>query len=274
MDVDGLLTVGELARRSGLTAKALRHYDRLGLLAPAEVDRVTGYRRYTGEQVPFATLVRVLRDLGVPLDRIKSLGPAPDADVVADVLRAHRVRLEAELTDVQLKLHGTDQVIAKGWQSMAARASSANVLDADTERALAKGLFNDVWALLEKTARTPDDDARMTHMAHASCLHWSQVGTAVNVVRGEWQCSRVYATLRRFEPALHHAKRALEICEANQLADFDLAFCYEAMARAYAVGGDAEEAKLWADRAREVPIAEDDDRELLISDVDSILELR
>lgn len=96
---------------------------------------------------------------------------------------------------------------------------------------------------------------------------------AVNVVRGEWQCSRVCATLRRAEPALHHAKRALGTCGANQLADFDLAFCYEAMARADAVGGDIEEAKLWAERAREAPIAQDDDRELLTSDVDSIVEL-
>jgi hypothetical protein len=148
------------------------------------------------------------------------------------------------------------------------------VLDDETERALAKRLFNDVWALLEKPDRTPDDDARMLHMAHASCLHWSRVGTAVNVVRGEWQCSRVYATLRRFEPALYHAKRALELCEANQLADFDLAFCYEAMACAHAVGGVVDEARRWVDRAREVPIAEDDDRELLNTDLDSIVELR
>lgn len=59
---------------------------------------------------------------------------------------------------------------------MAARATSADVLDEDTERTLAKGLFNDVWALLEKPGRTPDDDARMLHMAHASCLHRSRVG--------------------------------------------------------------------------------------------------
>jgi DNA-binding transcriptional MerR regulator len=270
VDVEGLLTVGEVARASGLTAKALRHYDRIGLLVPAQVDAATGYRRYRADQVPFATLVRVLRDLGVPLDQIRDLGLEPDADLVAEVLRAHRIRLEAELTDVQLKLHGTDHVIAKGWQSMAAPASSVGVLDSETERALAKGLFNDVWALLEKPDRSADDDARMLHMAHASCLHWARVGTAANVVRGEWQCSRVYATLRRFEPALFHAQRALEMCEANGLADFDLAFCYEALARAYAVGGDVEEAKLWAERAREVPIIEDDDRELLLTDVDSI----
>jgi len=264
------MLINQLANRSGVSTRALRHYDRLGLLAPAEVDASNGYRRYRTEQVPFATLVRVLRELGVPLDEIKSLGSSPDVGAVAELLRAHRVRLEAELTDVQLKLHGTDHVIAKGWQSMAARASSVGVLDSETERALAKGLFNDVWALLEKPDRTADDDSLMLHMAHASCLHWSRVGTAVNVVRGEWQCSRVYAALRRFEPSLFHAQRALEICEANGLADFDLAFCYEGLARAHAVGGDVDEAKLWAERAREVPITEDDDRELLLTDVDSI----
>ena len=45
---DGLLTVGLVARRSGLTAKALRHYDRVGLLRPTVVDRTTGYRLYRG----------------------------------------------------------------------------------------------------------------------------------------------------------------------------------------------------------------------------------
>jgi DNA-binding transcriptional MerR regulator len=46
-----LLTVGHIARRSGLTTKALRHYDRIGLLPPAAVDSVTGYRRYGADQV-------------------------------------------------------------------------------------------------------------------------------------------------------------------------------------------------------------------------------
>ena len=70
-------------------------------------------------------------------------------------------------------------------------------LDVEVETRLAASLFNGVWALMEKSDRTPDDDLLMIHMAHASCYHWGRVGTAVNFVRGEWQCSRVYATLGR-----------------------------------------------------------------------------
>jgi hypothetical protein len=112
----------------------------------------------------------------------------------------------------------------------------------------------------------------MLHMAHASRYHWEQVGAAVNLVRGEWQCSRVYAELGRGEPALHHAQRALELCRAAGIAGFDLAFCYEAMARATAVGGDAAERERWLTLGREAAadVADADDRALVLADLDSV----
>ena len=67
------------------------------------------------------------------------------------------------------------------------------------------------------------EDDRMLHMAHASRFHWEAVGTAANLARGEWQCSRVYAVLGRSEPSLHHARRVLEICRLAQIGDWDLA---------------------------------------------------
>lgn len=140
------------------------------------------------------------------------------------------------------------------------------------ERALAAALFNGVWELLERTDRSVDDDDRMLHMAHASRYHWGQVGTAVNLARGEWLCSRVYALLGRAEPSRHHAKRVLDICERADLADFDLAFAYEALARAAAVDGAADEARQWTRRALAAAegIAEQDDRDLLLTDLRSI----
>jgi hypothetical protein len=145
-------------------------------------------------------------------------------------------------------------------------------LNPDVETSLATSLFNGVWTLLETSDRTADDDLRMIHMAHASRYHWGQVGTPVNVVRGEWQCSRVYATLGRGEPALFHAKHALQICEANGIGDFDLAFCYEALARAHAVAGDTDEARRWQQRGVDAAndVFEDEDRELLVADLASV----
>lgn len=65
-----LLTIGAFAARARLSPKALRLYDRLGLLAPAHVDEVSGYRYYRADQVERARLVALLRQLDMPLARI------------------------------------------------------------------------------------------------------------------------------------------------------------------------------------------------------------
>jgi hypothetical protein len=141
----------------------------------------------------------------------------------------------------------------------------------EEERQLAVDLFNHSWTLLRLAERTPEQDDELVHAAHASRHHWAAVGTPANLARGEWQLSRVYATLGRAEPALHHARRCLAYCEANPEAieDWDVPFAHEALARAYAVAGDDEEARQHAERARELGewIADAEDRELLAADL-------
>jgi PPM family protein phosphatase len=68
-----LLTIGAFAKASGLSPKALRLYDDLGLLAPAMVDPQTGYRHYQRDQLDQARLVAWLRRIGMPLARIMPL---------------------------------------------------------------------------------------------------------------------------------------------------------------------------------------------------------
>ncbi|HLK43721.1 MAG TPA: hypothetical protein VKV34_10305, partial [Thermoleophilia bacterium] len=60
----------------------------------------------------------------------------------------------------------------------------------------------------------------------------------------------------------------------NGIGDFDLAFAYEALARAYAVAGDRDEAARWEALARSaaVDIGDDDDRELVLSDLSTLPE--
>lgn len=67
MDTEPLLSIGEFAARARLSPKALRLYDRLGLLTPAYVDESTGYRHYRAAQVERARTVVLLRRLGMPL---------------------------------------------------------------------------------------------------------------------------------------------------------------------------------------------------------------
>ncbi|MEU8028755.1 MerR family transcriptional regulator [Streptomyces sp. NPDC049099] len=92
---DGLLTIGAFAARARLSAKALRLYDRLGLLAPARVDEATGYRYYRADQVERARLVALLRQLDMPLARI------------AEVLGAEAAgRLAGYWADVESRVAG------------------------------------------------------------------------------------------------------------------------------------------------------------------------
>ncbi|MEU9122884.1 MerR family transcriptional regulator [Streptomyces sp. NPDC048506] len=90
-----LLTIGAFARASRLSPKALRLYDELGLLPPAHVDPVNGYRHYAPAQLERARLVAWLRRLGMPLVRIRevcALTPSAAAEAVA----AYWVRVEAD----------------------------------------------------------------------------------------------------------------------------------------------------------------------------------
>jgi hypothetical protein len=146
------------------------------------------------------------------------------------------------------------------------------VLDPAQERKLAASLFNEVWRLMDLPERTEAEDAAMLHGAHASCYHWMQAGEPVNRARGEWQVSRVYAVLGRPEEAYLHAQQVLNICQREGIGDFDLAFAYEALARASALGGDTEAARRWAAQAREASeaIADQEDRDLVLADLASI----
>jgi hypothetical protein len=145
-------------------------------------------------------------------------------------------------------------------------------VDPKEARRLAVELFNHTWMLLEKPDRSERETDLMVHAAHASRFLWEDIGDPVNHARGEWQISRVYATVGRAEPALHHAVRCLELCEEHGIGDFDLAYAYEALARAHAVAGERETARRYEERAREAAtrIAEDDDRELLLRDLVTI----
>lgn len=141
----------------------------------------------------------------------------------------------------------------------------------EQRRRLAVDLFNHAWTLLHLPERTPEQDDELIHTAHASRHHWAEVGTVANLARGEWQVSRVYATLGRAEPAIYHARRCLAYCEASPdtLEDWDLPYAYESLARAHVVAGDTAEAERFAAQARELGarVADAEDREQLEGDL-------
>jgi hypothetical protein len=151
-------------------------------------------------------------------------------------------------------------------------------LEPHEHRAEAVGLFNGVWQMLDIEHRSPAQDDQMVHAAHASRWHWSQAGELggdQQLAVGEWQCSRVYSVLGRGEPALHHARACLAICQEREIDDWVLAAAYEALARAAAVAGDLTSARTWLANARSAlaAIADPEDREVIEADLTAIAAL-
>jgi len=96
-----LLSIGDFSRMTYLSVKALRHYHDVGVLEPASIDQSTGYRFYLPNQVGMAQMIRRLRDLGMPLDEVRTIVSATDAETRDAALVAHLRRMEAQLTETQ-----------------------------------------------------------------------------------------------------------------------------------------------------------------------------
>jgi DNA-binding transcriptional MerR regulator len=270
---DELIPIGHFARLTGLSIGALRHYDELGILRPADVDPFTSYRRYRRNQLETARTIQRLRDLEVPIDEIRAVLAADDPAEQRRLIADHRARIEARSNRLHLVLHHLSQISSGKEHVVPDQTADPGDLEAATHRRLGIDLFNHTWTLIEKADRTPAETDEMIHAAHASRYHWSKAGTTANLGRGEWQCSRVYATLGRGEPAVWHARRCIEYSEAAAAAgeaeSWDVPSSYEAMARALAVAGDRAEAEEWRSRARAAvaAITEPEDRQIIEQDL-------
>ncbi len=140
------------------------------------------------------------------------------------------------------------------------------------KRALGVDLFNLTWTYMEMPERSAAENDRMLEAAYASAHFWSQVGSVEHLARSQWQLSRVHTVLGRAAPAIYHAQRCLDHCIAGDLWGWDRPFAYEALARAYAIAGDSQHMTEHLATARELGerIAEKDDRDLLLADLETI----
>lgn len=100
-----MFRIGEFSHIARVTTRLLRHYDRLGLLVPARVDRDNGYRYYTADQLPRLNRILALKEMGFGLDEI---GELVEAEVAAEQLRgmltAKRSELRRQLDQDLLRL--------------------------------------------------------------------------------------------------------------------------------------------------------------------------
>lgn len=101
------VSIGEVSRACGLSVSALRFYDQEGLLTPAWVDPATGYRWYAESQVELASLVAVLRRIGLPIPEVATvIAHRDEPELVGRVLSEHLERLEQGLVAARSEIAG------------------------------------------------------------------------------------------------------------------------------------------------------------------------
>lgn len=142
----------------------------------------------------------------------------------------------------------------------------------DFHHKIAIDTFNKTWDLIDLKNRNKEQDIEMIHTAHTSLYHWMQVGNTTNYARGEWQISRVYNLLNMGESALLHGLHSLDICIKNNIGDFDLAFAYETVARAYKVLGDLDNQTLYYNKALAASqnISKKEDKDYTLSELEDL----
>ncbi|GAB3241452.1 MerR family transcriptional regulator [Kineosporia babensis] len=107
-----MFTIGDFARHGRVSVRMLHHYDRLGLLRPAQVDPVSGYRFYQAAQLSRLNRIVALKDLGFTLEQVLSIiDDQLEAGELRGMLRLRRAELEsqmrqdaARLTQVEVRL--------------------------------------------------------------------------------------------------------------------------------------------------------------------------
>ena len=91
-----MLQIGEFSRICQVSVKTLHHYDKIGLLVPAEVDQVTGYRYYQVEQIDTMNYIQRLKRYGFSLEEIQQIITLSDEKEISRLLRQQRDKLKRE----------------------------------------------------------------------------------------------------------------------------------------------------------------------------------
>lgn len=105
----GFISIGEVAKRAGVSVRTLRHYDAIGLLAPSEVTQA-GYRLY--DQAAMARLEQILyfRELGFALEEIKAIMESPAYDA-REAMKRQRRLLQMQRLRIDAMIERLDEAI-------------------------------------------------------------------------------------------------------------------------------------------------------------------
>lgn len=109
-----MFRIGDFSRLGRVTVKALRHYDRLGLLRPALVDPATGYRYYSADQMSQLSRILALKQAGLSLDEIATiLGEDLPPEELVGILKLKRSELEQRVRDGEETLRRLETLLGR-----------------------------------------------------------------------------------------------------------------------------------------------------------------
>jgi len=138
-------------------------------------------------------------------------------------------------------------------------------------RKLAIEANNSTWEFLDRepSSLSEQDIEEMTRRAYAAAYHWTRAenATVLNEIRASWLIAKVWIHQSRGDVALSISDRCLDLCSANDIKDFDLAYVYEAKARSFACLGDVDSARDAKRFALSVEVADEEDRRLVEADL-------
>src|SRR5215813_6701695 len=104
-----MFTVGEFSQLAQVSKRLLRYYDEIGLLKPVRIDKFTGYRYYSAEQLPPLNRILALKELGLSLDQIRRmLSDKVSADEIQGMLLLKKAEAEQQLQEEQQRIRSIE----------------------------------------------------------------------------------------------------------------------------------------------------------------------
>jgi DNA-binding transcriptional MerR regulator/effector-binding domain-containing protein len=160
------LAIGDFSRATHLNIKTLRHYHRIGLLEPADVDAMTGHRRYTTDQIPVAQVIRRFRLLEMPLEEIHAVITTPDLAARNELIAGHLQRLETTLARTQAAAASLHDLLEPPINSLpvaiehrrmpaVSAAAVSEVIDVKVASIWYQGALGELYAILAAQQITP-----------------------------------------------------------------------------------------------------------------------
>lgn len=219
-----------------------------------------------------------------PPSRVEwTLTPANDDGTVTRVTLRHADLALSPKTWANVRLgwvaviDGLKTMLETGESLPDVDASSGEIDPVEVEgnwhRTQAITAHNSAWQLLDGRAHTADESDDLLQRAYASAYHWRRAtgATTINQARAAWLVSRAHVVLGHGDVALHHADQCLAFTSeaAQDAADFDHGYMYEARARALACLGRLDEAREAYRRAANVEIADEQDGSIFEGDFHS-----